>query len=152
MKIDMMMSNLPPQIDLLLHAAQYLGVREIPGKRHNPLIVQWSRAILHWVRDDEVPWCSSFMNAVADEAGYIGTGSAAARSWLNVGYKVDDPQPGDIAVFWRVSPSSWQGHVGIVRNVDEKNVWILGGNQSNMVNVAPYPISRLLSYRRLHKK
>jgi len=147
------MIEIPSQFDLLLTAMQYVGQKEIPGKKHNSLIIEWTRQLIRWASSDEIPWCSTFLQAVAKKAGYHTTGAtAAARSWLKVGYEVDHPEPGDLAVFWRYSPHSWKGHVGIVVNVHDGYVWVLGGNQSNMVNVAPYPISRLLSYRKLIKK
>jgi uncharacterized protein (TIGR02594 family) len=143
--------TIPPQIDLFLTAAKYIGTKEIPGQRHNKLIVEWGRRLARWVMDDELPWCSNFLNAMAEEAGYEQTRSMAARSWNHIGEAVDNPQVGDLVVLWRVSPISWQGHVGIYVSHNEHSIYVLGGNQNNQVNVSPYPIERLLSYRRLKK-
>lgn len=142
--------TIPPQIDLFLTAVKYVGVTEIPGRIHNPIIVQWGRRLARWVMDDELPWCSNFMNAIAEDAGYEKTGSMAARSWQHIGKEIDDPQVGDLVVLWRVSPTAWQGHVGLFVSKND-HVYILGGNQRNQVNISPYPIKRVLSYRRLKK-
>ena len=50
-------------------------------------------------------------------------------------------------VFWRKSPHSGLGHVGFYFAEDEASYHILGGNQSNMVNVARLRKDRLLAAR-----
>jgi hypothetical protein len=43
-----------------------------------------------------------------------------------VGTKVAYPEPGDIVVFWRESPQSWKGHVGIFTGISfDKNGFIV---------------------------
>jgi len=72
-----------------------------------------------------------------------------ARSWLNVGKETDSPEQGDIVVLWRGDRDGWKGHVGFYVRESEKNIYMLGGNQGNRVQIAPYPKSRLLKYIRL---
>lgn len=94
-------------------------------------------------------WCADFVNASLREAGMKGTGSGMARSFLNYGQPVDQPQKGDIAVFTRGDPNGPSGHVGFFDGLDANgNVRVLGGNQGNAVSLASYPASRLLGYRR----
>lgn len=132
---------------------KYYKVREIPGKKHNNLIAGWTNRILSWAKDDEVPWCSSFINAMAEDAGLERSGKANARSWLSVGTPVKTPVISDVVIFWRSSPNSWKGHVGVFMGYryDGKYIAVLGGNQSNEVNISLYPVSRLLGFRRLSK-
>ena len=56
-----------------------------------------------------------------------------------------------IAIFWRESPESWKGHVGIYINEDDGNIFLLGGNQgpNRSVMIQRYSMDRLLGYRRL---
>jgi hypothetical protein len=75
------------------------------------------------------------------------TGSLAARSYLTYGRKLDKPEPGCIVVFWRGSPTSWQGHVAFFVGDAGAHVRVLGGNQSNAVTEASYPKSQVLGYR-----
>jgi len=140
-------------IQLVQKAMEYYKVREVPGKKHNDIISEWTNRILSWAYDDEVPWCSSFMNAMAEDSGLEKTGKANARSWLNAGVEVDNPIISDVVIFWRSSPKSWKGHVGIFMGYryDGKYIAVLGGNQSNEVNISLYPVSRLLGFRRLRK-
>jgi uncharacterized protein (TIGR02594 family) len=127
------------------------NMTEYSGSKHNQRIIEYFKKSGHsWVKNDETAWCSAFVNWVMAEAGLPKTGKLNARSWLDVGRKVTNPQPGDVVIFWRSSKNSWKGHVGFY--VTERNgyIYCLGGNQSNKVNIAGYKKDRLLGYRRLH--
>lgn len=138
-------------IDLLEFAKSQLGVKEIVGSKHNQTIVKYAKESgFDWVNDDETPWCSIFVNWVAKKMSYERSKKANARSWLDVGLPISKPEFGCICVFKRGN-SSWQGHVGIFDAEDETHIYLLGGNQSNSVNIQRYPKSKLLGYRRLMK-
>jgi uncharacterized protein (TIGR02594 family) len=97
----------------------------------------------------KMPWCAAYVNATLYQNGMDGTGKLNARSFLDWGTDVQDPQPGDVVVLWRESPDSWKGHVGFFNGYDENgNVLILGGNQGNKVSVGVYPANRILGFRR----
>lgn len=133
-------------------ATKELGISEITGPNHNERILQYSDEIgISWINDDETPWCSVFMNWVAMKCSVKRSRSAAARSWLNVGFSVENPEPGDIVVYWRGNPNSHQGHVGIFfgYSSDKSRVYTLGGNQNNSVSISAYPAERVLDFRRL---
>lgn len=142
-----------PTWNRAIHAAAhgYLGLKEWPGARHNPEILRlWELAGMGSVTDDETPWCAAFANAILAQVGLTGTGKANARSFQHWGAEVAlwSAQPGDIAVLWRGSPDSWQGHVGIVERVDGQLIYLVGGNQGDAVTVQGYSAQRLLSIRR----
>jgi len=141
-------------LEILQIASKEMGVTQIVGPEHNERILQYASDIgMNWINDDETPWCSIFMNWVAKKAGYSMSNNAAARSWLNVGTPIHDPEPGDIVVFWRGVRDSWTGHVGVFTGFskDGNRIYTLGGNQSNSVTVSAYPANRLLSFQRLRK-
>ena len=138
--------------ELLKIAFKELGTEEIVGKEHNPEVLKYAKDTkIKGITTDEIPWCSTFVNWVAWKAGLQYTGKANARSWLNVGVKVTNPEPGDVVVFWRESPQSWKGHVGIFLgfSLDKKRVYCLGGNQGNRVSISGYRVNTVLSYQRL---
>jgi uncharacterized protein (TIGR02594 family) len=118
---------------------------------HNPKVLQYFKDVGHaWVKDDETAWCAAFVGAMLKRAGSAHTGKLNARSYLDWGEEVehlDEAAEGDIAVFWRGSPDSWQGHVGFYVRHDETYVYVLGGNQGNQVNIRPYKRDRLLGIR-----
>jgi uncharacterized protein (TIGR02594 family) len=133
-------------------AQRYLGVREIPGKNHNGTILNWLRRLQVSVFDDETPWCSTFVNFCALESGFERTGKLNARSWLDIGEHIttQDAREGDVIIFER-GTSNWQGHVTFLVSADLRRgtMLCLGGNQSDQVNRATYPTSKLLGIRRL---
>lgn len=134
-----------------LALSQY-GVKEIPGEKDNPVIVNYFNEIgQKWVKDDETAWCSAFVNYCCKKTGYPMSGELNARSWLEVGKEASTPKLGDIVVFWRTNRDSWKGHVGFYIGENDYYIFVLGGNQDNMVCVAEYPKYRLLQYRRLEK-
>lgn len=130
-------------------ARAYIGVREIKGPRHEPLILRWWLSIGAHFRDDETSWCGAFVGGVLKEAGLpIVSGGAAARAWLKLPVKLDRPAVGCIVVFWRGSKDGWSGHVGFVVGQDQGgNLMVLGGNQGDAVNIKPFGRDRVLGYR-----
>ena len=143
--------KLTPSEAMLRFASQYIGLQEIVGEEHNPIILQMFKDIgFSWVKDDETAWCSCFINWVAYQTGCAMSNKLNARSWLYVGKETSNPEPGDIAVLWRESPTSWKGHVGIFTGSTKTgNIWLLSGNQNNEVNVSEYSSAQLLQFRKL---
>ena len=141
--------------NLIQIAIGELGVVETSGSNDNARILQYAKeSDFDWINDDETPWCSVFMNWVAKQADYERSKSAAARSWLAVGNKVTNPEPGDIVIYWRNDIKSRSGHVGIFLGFasGKTRIYTLGGNQMNSVSISAYPMSRLLGFRRLRKR
>lgn len=101
------------------------------------------------VMDDETAWCAAFVGAMLKRAGIKGTGKLNARSYLDWGTPVarKDAQPGDVVVFKRGN-SSWQGHVAFFVKDRGALIDVLGGNQSNAVNIKGYQAAALLGIRR----
>ena len=136
-----------PIVSIALSA---IGTKEILGKENNHTILGWFEQLgFNWIKDDETAWCSLFMNWVAWVAGVPRSGKLNARSWLDVGKSIKVPVMGDVVVFWRESPQSWKGHVGVFIKEDGDCIHVLGGNQDNEVKIKRYPKSRVLGYRRL---
>ena len=138
---------------LIQVAVNELGQKEISGPAENPSIVRYAQegGSFEWKNEEDTPWCSIFVNWCAKKNGLKGSGLASARSWLVVGQTVDNPQPGDIVVFWRESRDSWKGHVGFFFGFskDGKRVFCLGGNQGNQVSISSFDVDQVLGYRRL---
>jgi len=124
-------------------AALHLGLKEIPGKRHSPTILRWTRALGGWWSDDETPWCGTFVAHCLRTAGIaVPKYWMRARSYSDWGVPVTD-RVGAIAVFGRQGG----GHVGFIVGESATNLYILGGNQRNEVNISPIAKSRLLAAR-----
>ena len=142
------------ETDLLVKALGEYGVEEIKGStKHNPRVIRYfAESGFPSIIDDETAWCSAFANWCAIQCGLEASKKLNARSWLDVGKAVKTGRPGrDVAVFWREDPKSWKGHVGLFIAQNETHVFVLGGNQSNKVQITAYPTGRLLGIRRLEK-
>ena len=95
-------------------------------------------------------WCAAALNASLAQVGLPGTGSPAAKSFLNYGNPVSEPQHGDIVVLYRGARNGPYGHVGYVDRINpDGSVRVLGGNQSQGVNYTNYPAELVAGYRRI---
>ena len=138
--------------NILQIAAGQMGVQELTGEAHNPVIIKYAHESgFTEVNDDETAWCSIFINWCCEQAGLQRSHKMNARSWLYVGKTITNPYAGDIVVLWRESPSSWKGHVGIFLGYtkDRNKIFVLGGNQKNSVSVQAYDASQVLAFKRL---
>ena len=138
------------------YARQESGQAGVPGPGANPRVVEFLRSTDGGAdaSNDETFWCSAFVNWVMIQAGYEGTNSLAARSWWkwNGGTREDNPRLGSIVVFKRFDQGTWDvfGHVGFFVRRDGDDIFVLGGNQGNAVNISSYPADgathKLLGY------
>lgn len=127
-------------------ATSHIGTREIPGPKHNAKIIGWLRRLKSWIKDDETPWCGTFCAAVMQEAG-LGYPAmfVRAKAWADYGanLRAAAVAPGAILVFSR----DGGGHVGFYVGEDDTAFHVLGGNQSNAVNVTRIAKRRCIAIR-----
>lgn len=131
--------------DWLVVARKYIGLAEIPGKEHAPQIIQWLAKLKAWWREDETPWCGTFVAACFQETGYaLPQHWYRAKDWMNWGMGMPVPTVGSVVVYERKGG----GHVGFVVGRDQHdNLMTLGGNQGNRVSIAPFTRDRVIGYR-----
>jgi uncharacterized protein (TIGR02594 family) len=132
----------------LLEALKLYGTYEW-GQGSNPVILNWATECgLTGYSSDDIPWCGLFVAVVMRRAGRGAQVPAAplwARNWHRFGvFCGGGPQLGDVMVFTRGSG----GHVGLYVGEDESHYHILGGNQSDMVNIARLAKNRIFAMRR----
>ena len=128
-------------------AIEELGVMEYRGFKPNPRILEYQGATSLQAKEDEVPWCASFVCWCLEQAGEIHPASARSRDFMGYGKSViNKPREGAIVVMQRTEDPT-KGHVGFFVRRDDKHVWVLGGNQRDRVGIDKYPIERVLDYR-----
>lgn len=138
-------------------AARFQGTKEVAGSTSNPLVLAMLKLDNAWPTDDEVPWCSAFVNFICFLLGLPRSRSLAARSWLKIGNPVDlsEATPGfDIVILTRAGGSldpnvAGPGHVGFFAGLEGSKVAVLAGNQSNAVNIQLFDKNRVLGVRRI---
>ena len=124
-------------------AKKEMGLHEISGSKHNKRILEFHATTTLKAKNDETPWCSSFVNFIVTQCGMKGTNSARAKSWSTWSKALKKPVKGCIVVFTRTGG----GHVAFYHSEDKDYIYCLGGNQSNSVNISAYKKDRLLGYR-----
>jgi uncharacterized protein (TIGR02594 family) len=131
-------------------AVTELGVHETPGTAATARIVEYDSHTTMKATSDEVPWCSSAANFVTDTAGFPGTHSAAALSWLGWGQVLTYPILGCIVVMDRHDAMNPQAaHVTFCDSEDISNgiIRCIGGNQHDSFSVARFHVEKVLGYR-----
>lgn len=127
-------------------ARAQMGVKESPGTAHSSAILDWvARVGATWIKDDETPWCGAFVGAMLKmaEVPIVDKGLAVrAKAWATWG-KETPLRLGAIVVFGR----DGGGHVGFAAGMNNSNIYVLGGNQANAVNIMPIARSRLIATR-----
>lgn len=132
----------------MTYARSLIGTKEIKGPQHNPTILQWVKNLGRFVgitvSDDETAWCGIFAGEVVQQAGFTPpTLCVRASKWVEFGQKLDEPAYGSILVFTR----SGGGHVGFYVSEDASHYHVLGGNQSDQVNITKVAKNRLTAVR-----
>ena len=131
-------------------ALRFTSIKEVGGNVDNPQIMAMLRLDMNWPSNDEVPWCSAFVNYIAWLCRHPRSKDLRARSWLNVGIgiKLDDVEAGDIIIIKRgkgeqpgPENTTAPGHVGFYAGRTDSLIEILGGNQSDTVKVSRYAVS-----------
>ena len=124
----------------------YIGTKEVPGAKDSKVIIDWAKDeggdIAQEYTHDSIPWCALFANMALTKASLKGTETLwaldFAGNWPSV--KLTGPAVGAFAPMLR----SGGGHIGIVVGQDQhSNIMLLGGNQSDAVNIKPFTRSRL---------
>jgi|WetSurMetagenome_2_1015567.scaffolds.fasta_scaffold00298_38 uncharacterized protein (TIGR02594 family) len=128
-------------------ARKELGIRE--GRDDAEILKLFREAGHPEIGGSDTAWCAAFAGAMLQRAGYKPSGSLMARSYVGYGMHLGTPKIGCIAVLWRGSPHSSEGHVGFVNCFDDDTVALVGGNQgsSGVVSIECFPRSRVLCFR-----
>lgn len=139
-----------PGPKILVEALKTHGLKEIPGPANEPEILRWARVagVGTVYQHDSTAWCGLAVAYWAVMAGYRPPDNPLwARNWAKFGTDAGKTGPmlGDILVFSRTGGG---GHVGLYVADDADAFHVLGGNQSDQVNISRIAKSRLLAVRR----
>lgn len=130
----------------LMEARRQIGVRELKGPRHTPLILKWWRDIRRGgIKDDETPWCAAFVGACLETAGLVSSRFESAASYMGWGQPLQHASLGCIVVLKRTGGG---GHVGfVVGQTAHGKLLVLGGNQGDAVGIAAFSPALVMGYR-----
>lgn len=120
------------------------GLHEV---RDNAALIDWLKIGRYLGNPKTLPWCgdaveSAIAKVLPEEP--LPSNPFWAQAWKNFGRDVSEPIVGSIGVIrWSASA----GHVGIVAGVSGSTVNLLGGNQSNAINVTGFARSKFIAFR-----
>lgn len=140
---------LSPILPWLEEARRLQGVRETAGAKSNSVILGWANALGGFVRSyytaDDIPWCGLFVAhciGLTLPSEPLPANPLSALAWAKFGREVK-PTPGAILVFSRTGG----GHVGFYLGEDDTAFHVLGGNQSDQVNITRVAKARHVATR-----
>lgn len=128
-------------------ALDHLGTKEVVGIGSNATILSWAKelGIEKTYNDDSIAWCGLFIAMVVKRSGRDPVANPLwARNWQTFGAKAQNAMLGDILVFVR----NGGGHVAIYIGEDKEYYHVIGGNQSDSVNITRISKERCVAIRR----
>lgn len=135
----------------IVEGIKLYGTLEVAGNGNNPTILKWAKELGGWEANyytkDSIPWCGLFAAIVAKRAGKnVVKNYLRALSWSSFGTLINKAEVGlgDVLIFTR----NGGGHVGFYIAEDKTHYHVLGGNQSDRVNITRIAKSRLYSCNR----
>jgi uncharacterized protein (TIGR02594 family) len=137
----------PTELPWIVEGKKVWGLHEV---NDNAKLKQWLRSDGKTLGDPKaLPWCGDYTetaikNSLPNEPfpGALGKNPYWARNWLHFGIQTT-PVYGAVGVFSRGKG----GHVGFLVGEDTADYYVLGGNQSDSVNIVRISKSRFLGAR-----
>jgi len=129
-------------------AFKHVGQGEIPGKKHNPVILRWLTSLGAWWSEDETPWCGTFAAHCLKTAGLV-----PPKHWYCAKAYADHGSPcsRDPIPFGAICVKSRKGggHVffAVAQSRDGETIYGLGGNQGNRVSIVPFKLAEIDAVR-----
>jgi uncharacterized protein (TIGR02594 family) len=126
------------------------GIKEYPGEPNNPMIMRsveviaerWPdmAAYAHTYQEDATPWCGQAVAWSMTKANvrppkdYL-----SSKVWRSFGFDVKTPEYGCIVCL--------ESHVALFHHQVGSTIYLMGGNQSDMVNLCPFNESEIVACR-----
>lgn len=136
---------------MIQEAIRLYGTLETPGPANNPVIMDMAKSLgIPEYTSDSIAWCGLLMGHLAKVAGKDLSMFLKPRdmlwalNWSKFGNPVSTPMLGDVIVFKR----NGGGHVALYVGEDSGAFHVLGGNQSDQINIIRNPKSKAVAFRR----
>lgn len=135
-------TSLPPW---MAEMHRKMGLHEV---RDNSALADWMRSFGRYLGNPkDLPWCGDAVESCIAKTlprETLPSNPFFAQAWKGFGVDVGGPIVGSIGVIrWNAS----SGHVGFVAGIDGNRVNLLGGNQSNAINISSFPRAKFIAFR-----
>lgn len=127
------------------YGRKFIGLKEIKGPKHNGIILGWLSDLKAWWKDDETPWCGTYIAHCLKEQGIeVPTHWYRALDYMNKGTLLPGPAYGCVAIKGRKGG----GHVTFIVGITPTGKLVgMGGNQNDMVCYATFNKSDFDQFR-----
>lgn len=122
-----------------------MGLHEV---RDNAVLSEWLRSFGKFLGNPkDLPWCGDAVESCIAKTlprEPLPSNPFFAQAWAKFGIDAGGPIVGAIgSIRWTAS----SGHVGIVAGVNGDRINLLGGNQSNAINISSFPRDKFIAWR-----
>lgn len=135
-------SSMPPW---MAEMHRKMGLHEV---RDNAVLSEWLRTWGRYLGNPkDLPWCGDAVESCIAKTlprETLPSNPFFAQAWAKFGVDAGAPIVGSIGVM-RWTPTS--GHVGFVAGVEGDRINLLGGNQSNAINISSFPRNKFIAWR-----
>lgn len=135
--------TLPPW---MAEARRRMGLNE---RRDNALLAAFLKLGKYLGDPAKLPWCGDFVETCIVKTmpgAVVPNNPFWAQGWKDFGIDAGGPKVGSVGVIrWNAT----SGHVGFVAAYDaaRRRVLLLGGNQSDSVNLTWFPLDKFIAFR-----
>lgn len=139
----------PPQENMPPWMAELYRRKGLHEVRDNKKLSDWLRIGKFLGDPAKLPWCGDAVETAMVKtlpAEPVPNNPFWAQAWATFGVDAGGPKVGAVGVI-RWNPNA--GHVGFVADYDaaRRRVSLLGGNQSDMINLSWYALDRFIAFR-----
>ena len=126
------------------------GTKEYPGEPNNPMIMRSVEVIAErWpdlasyartYREDATPWCGLAAAWAMTKANIKPPKEfLSSKAWRTFGFDIKTPELGCVVCL--------ESHVALFHHQTGSTIYLMGGNQSDMVNLCPFKESEIVACR-----
>jgi len=119
-------------LSVLSHAGDVVNVAQSQLGRGEEGKDNAGKYVYLYTQGHAAPWCAGFVSYVLQKSGKSFPYMLSAKGFYKYAAKnkllTANPKRGDLIVFWRESPQSGKGHIGIIESINEKQIVSIEGN------------------------
>lgn len=134
-------SKMPPW---MAEMHRRMGLHEV---RDNKSLISFLKIGRYLGNPKNLPWCGDAIESAIAKvlpSEPLPSNPFWAQAWRDFGIATGNPVVGSIGVIrW----SSSSGHVGIVAGAEGNKIHLLGGNQSNAINITAFAKDKFIAFR-----
>ncbi len=107
------------------HAADIVSIARSQLGQGETIADNKGKSVYKYTNGKAVPWCAAFVSWTLKQSGKDLPYALAAKSFIKIGKRIDNPRSGDLLVLSR----NGGGHVGIIESINGNTITTIEGNK-----------------------